>query len=114
MLANSVTKPAGTTMLSRVLPIWYDIGRWRMAVSGPCLRKDRSGESTAFGDGGGASGRTVMSVALRTTTRSAVSGRVAIIVSRRAGTAAAGGVGTTVGGRPGATVAVRARANVSA
>src|SRR5215207_6245939 len=85
-LANSVTKPAGTTMLSRVLPIWYDIGRWRTAVSGPFFRKFRSGESTAVGVGGGASGRTMISVALCGAVRSTVSALVTVVVSLRAGT----------------------------
>src|SRR5687767_7662625 len=117
MLANSVTKPAGTTMLSRDWPIRYDIGRWRMAVGGPCFRKDRSGESTAFGDGGGASGRTTSSPVRRVATGGATSARATVVVSLRAGATVSGRVAAAVAGRsetpgagrPGTTAAVPAR-----
>src|SRR5688500_18074624 len=129
MLENSATKPAGTTMLSRVPPMWYDIGRWRIAVSGPFLTKDRSGDSTTLGDGGGASGRTTSSSAGRVVTCFAVSTFITVVVSLRAGTTpsarvgstpsgragttAAGAFGATVAGRFGTTAAVGARAAVS-
>src|SRR5215207_1454804 len=112
-LANSVTKPAGTTMLSRVLPIWYDIGRWSTAASGPFLRKYRSGESTAFGGGGGASGRTTISVALGVVARRTVSVFATVSVSLCTGATAAGRARAAVSGRLGAAATVGADAGVS-
>src|SRR5215207_8302307 len=112
-LANSVTKPAGTTMLSRVLPIWYDIGRWSTAASGPFFRKYRSGESTPLGGWGGASGRTTIFEALRVVVRGALSVLVAVIVSLGAGTTAGGRAATAVSGRLGAAAAVLVGTRVS-
>src|SRR5215218_8433343 len=100
-------------MLSRVFPIWYDIGRWRTAVSGPCFRKYRSGESTPVGGRAGASGRTTISVARGVAVRGATSALATVVVSLRAGSTAAGRAAAAVSGRAGSAVAVPARTGVS-
>src|SRR5215208_805505 len=112
MLANSATKPAGTTMLSRVRPICHDIGRWSTAVSGPFFRKYRSGESTAFGVGG-TSGRMTSSPALGVVDRCTVSVVITADVSLRGETAESGRAVTAVLGGLAATAAVGARTTLS-
>src|SRR5689334_5310132 len=99
MLVKPVTKPAGTVMLSPVVPIGNEIGRWMIAVNGPLFRNDRSGESTPVGEGG-ASGRTTSSIAPDVVpARGAVSALGAGVVFV--------GVGTTSAGRAGFAVSVR-------